>query len=707
VVISLNDILADKLDKTEYRVLWLSRKQDVVYLFDMSGDGMPILQSLVYLEQSMDDGTMEILPADMRFRILQEQDIPEKDRPARDSIWLLMESLISQEPAIYDKKQRGKIVSEAADGNKAIQVKIYRNLKRYWLYGKNKNAFLPNYRNCGGKGKERDSSGEKRGRPRKYGDTVGVNVDDAMKEIFEKAIKKFYHTRSEYNFKTAYELMIKEYFTNPVELPDGTLRHEIADADKIPTLAQFRYWYSKKHDSKEKLTARKGQSKFNLKNRAILGKSDTNIIGPGAQYQIDATVGDIYLVSRFNRSNIIGRPVIYFIIDVFSRIVTGMYIGLEGPSWVGAMMALANAAADKVSYCAKYGITISEEDWPCRHIPDTILGDRGEMESKTVETLINALNIRVDNAPAFRADMKGIVEQHFKTVNTKTTVFLPGRVKPDMAERGGKDYRLDAKLDIEQFTKIMIQCVSNHNNHFLEGYERTADMIADDIEPIPINLWNWGLAHCSGQLRTVSEDAIKLCLMPADTALVTAKGIKFKGLYYLSERAVFEHWFETARAKGSYRVDISYDPRDMSQIYIRNLEGTIFEKCFLADWESKWMGKYLDEVAHQQAMDRALKSKNENRELQSNIDLNTEIEKVVADAEQMAKQTAIPSSKKERTSNIRDNRAEEKDRIRKQEAFTLGVETQMEPVPEKPQEEEISPTLAMIKRKLEERLNEK
>lgn len=193
--------------------------------------------------------------------------------------------------------------------------------------------------------------------------------------------------------------------------------------------------------------------------------------------------------------------------------------------------------------------------------------------------------------------------------------------------------------------------------------------------------------------------------MPADTALVTAKGIRFKGLYYLSERAVFEHWFEAARARGSYRVDISYDPRDMSQIYIRNLNGAAFERCFLAEWENKWNGKSLDEVIYQQANERALCSNNAPRELQSRIDLTAEVEKIVTEAEQMAKQTAVPSSKKERTSRIRENRADEKQRLRQKEAFVLDHEPiSSEAATPMPPEETISPTLAMIKRKLEERL---
>ncbi len=113
------------------------------------------------------------------------------------------------------------------------------------------------------------------------------------------------------------------------------------------------------------------------------------------------------------------------------------------------------------------------------------------MESKSVETLINTLNIRVDNAPAYRADIKGIVEQLFHTVNTKTTMLLPGHVKPDMMKRGGKDYRLDAKLDIRQFTKVMIHCVLNHNReHYMEGYVRRERIIANEVKPIPLELWN-------------------------------------------------------------------------------------------------------------------------------------------------------------------------------------------------------------------------
>jgi hypothetical protein len=706
-MISVNSILRNDDEEKDYRVLWTAEDQDIVFLFALTCEKMPFAVPLGQLTQQVHEGILTVQSSDPYIQLIQEDQISESHMAARDAIWENIAPLVLNEPEIYDGSIRSKLIAElVAKG--LVHKTVCRYLKRYWQRGKSKNAFLPDYSNSGGRGKEKAQTTMRVGRPSQYGDTAGGKIiDEPTKQIFEQAAKKYYHTRQEHTFKAAYELMVKEYFTKPVQQADGSTRLELLPPNEIPTLKQFRYWYSKRYGDKERIVSRKGQFRYDLNYRPVLGKSDSHITGPGAQYQIDATVGDIYLVSQFNRANIIGRPVIYFIIDTFSRMVAGMYVGLEGPSWTGAMMALVNAAMDKVAFCQSYGVEISEAQWPCRHIPDSILADRGEMESKSVETLINALNIRVDNAPAYRADMKGIVEQFFRTINTKTTVFLPGHVKPDMMQRGGKDYRLDAKLDIRQFTKIMVQCALNHNNeHYLEGYERTEAMIADDVEPIPVKLWEWGIAHCSGLLRSVPEDAIKLCLLPADTALVTAKGIRFKGLHYLSERAVAEQWFERARARGSYRVDISYDPRDMGYIYVRNVDGALCEPCFLADWEAKWNGKSFDEVACQQSSERALRQSHASRELQASVDLSTEIDKIVAEAEQMSKQAVIPASKKARTAGIRDNRAREKQQLRQEEAFRLAEESMpAEAPPAESEKEFISPTMALIKQKLEERLN--
>ncbi|QAS59595.1 hypothetical protein [Clostridium septicum] len=79
------------------------------------------------------------------------------------------------------------------------------------------------------------------------------------------------------------------------------------------------------------------------------------------------------------------------------------------------------------------------------------------MEGKNIESLIENLGIGIKVTPPFRADWKGCVEQNFRLINLKTKPLLPGKVDSTFRERGDKDYRLDAKLTIKEFTKIIIK----------------------------------------------------------------------------------------------------------------------------------------------------------------------------------------------------------------------------------------------------------
>ena len=120
---------------------------------------------------------------------------------------------------------------------------------------------------------------------------------------------------------------------------------------------------------------------------------------------------------------------------------------LGGAFRVSAMMALANTATDKVAYCAQFGIAIQPEDWPAHHLPGILLGDRGEIESEKIDTLINSFNVTVENTSSYRADWKGVVESRFRLLPAKFKAYTPGYIDVDYRQRGGTDYRLDAVLN--------------------------------------------------------------------------------------------------------------------------------------------------------------------------------------------------------------------------------------------------------------------
>ncbi|MDP4092953.1 MAG: DDE-type integrase/transposase/recombinase [Bacillota bacterium] len=658
------------------RILWVDAY--IIYVVDINAmDGMPIAKKISDVLDALEGGNAEKLDYDPLLRTDPDETINEKDRIKRDAAWAIISEIVrfENEPDIYMREKRGPWIRGAVQKYSVTYASVYKYLRRYWQRGKNKNSLLPDYCNSGGKGKSKKLGLKKIGRPRKNIDVngPGVNVDEDTKKIFRLAIKKYYDIPKENHMTTAYNLMVKEFYNEDYRFEDGIRKPISVQIGQIPTITQFRYWYEVEQDIVKSLKARKGDKKFALNHRVVLGKSDAELIGPGSKYQIDATVADVYLVSRLNRNWIIGRPVIYAVIDVFSRMVAGIYVGLEGPSWIGAMMAMANAFTEKVSFCREYGIEIKNEDWPCFHIPQAILGDRGEMESKYADTLVNGLNIRIENAPSYRADWKGIVEQYFHLVDEQVKPLVPGHIDIDFRTRGGKDYRLHAKLDIYQFTRIIIRCVLEHNNeHWMKSYRPYEMMIEDDVDPIPRELWNWGIVNRSGRLKVYNRDTVKLNLMPGGYATVTGNGIKYKNMYYSCSKAIEEHWFETARNKQSWKESIAFDPRNMNHIYVKTDNRKSFLKCSMIDTR-QFGGMTLDEVQNFEEYQKLKLDKNAGRILQSKVNILSAIEDEVAEAEKLAlQQRDVSLSNASRTKSIRDRRRQEKEKERLNNAFILG-----------------------------------
>jgi len=701
--IFINEVVYIGKEEQLYRVLWISPGQEYGYWISMEKQSrVPVKFICKEVAAGLSMGTITVAEDPVR---IYGGNVTETAGKKRDEWWRILKPVLECEPDIYERKRRGELLSEAARKNNTDKANLYRYLEKYWKRGKTPNAFLQDFRNCGRGAKAQND--KKLGRPVKHEGGFGKILTEEDTKHFRTAIRKYYLNRKAVTMKSVYEKMVGDFYSVSAKDKNGNEYLQLLPADEIPSITQFRYWYKKNRDEKTETQKRRGDVKFELTGRAITGRSDYQLMGPGAKYQIDATVGDIYLISQFDRSDIIGRPVMYFVVDSYSRTVTGMYVGLEGPSWAGAMMAIENAASDKVAYCASYGLTITEDEWPCHHIPTAILGDRGEMESRFADNLVQMLGIRIENAPPYRADLKGIIEQHFRTVNTNASPFLPGKVLPDMSERGGHDYRLDARLDIRQFTEIIIRCVLYYNNsHSMDYFEKNEQMMQMGVDAIPLELWNFGIRYCSGSLRAVPKDALRLALMPMDKATVTERGVRFKGLYYSCDEAFKDLWFEKARAKGTYRVKVSYDPRDMDAILVADPRSAEMVRCELVDWETKYAGMHLDEIWYEQEKEKLWKKKHKAKEMEAKINLGKQIETIVGSAERMSSNGG-DTPKAERLRNIRSNRKSEREEIRKRETFTgreAGQDEKMDM--QAAREPEVSPIMRLIQQQVEEEIKD-
>lgn len=679
----VNELLEEKNSQCFYRVLWIDPGNIVVYLIDVkSKNALPMVRRASDIVEDIING-----------EILKHRDDPfkangtganETNLQYKDNAWNIIKDIVNKEPDIFVREKRGKLIEKATTAHKVTKMTVYKYLRRYWQRGKNPNSLIPDYKNSGGRGKDKGKKKENAriGRPPDFEEGASlINIDEETKKVLRVSYGKHYENNAKkITLKGAYELMIREFYADDIYIDeDGIEKVMIKDSSVIPTLRQYRYWYNKEKNIEDSLRAKFGNKKFEKDHRAILGSSTYETFGPGTRFQIDATVADVYLVSRFNPNWIIGRPVVYLVIDVFSRVVTGLYVGLEGPSWMGAMMAIANTVSDKVDYCKEYGITITKEQWPCEHLPEILLADRGEIEGFNIERLIESFNLYVENAAPYRADWKGIVEKHFDIIHQKVKPFLPGYIDKDFRQRGAKDYRLDAKLTIEDFTKIIIRQIISHNNKkYLTNYLRDADMIQDDLSPIPIDLWNWGVKNRSGSLTYHSPDSVKLNLLPRTNVTVTANGIRMNGMLYTCETAKLEKWHTIARNKGVWRIEVAYDPRNTSEIYLIDEFAGSVEACYLLDHHERYENKDLHEVIYLHEHEKWIAKQNEHNQLQKNVDSHSEIESIVNDSNKNTEGKITSESNSARVKSINENRAHEKMENREKEAFNFSSRDETE-----------------------------
>lgn len=237
------------------------------------------------------------------------------------------------------------------------------------------------------------------------------------------ALSKYYYSPKKRSLKTTYEMMLLKYYRNEqrIIVPDH------------PTYGQFLYYYRKNRDVVRKLISREGIGEYQKNARPLLGKGDAGITTIG-YFEIDATVADIYVVSRFDRKPI-GRPVLYVAIDIASRMIAGIYVGFE-ESAEAVLTCLANAACDKVDFCKEHGISITADMWPSKGLPGTIYTDRGsDFASFRVKELCSTFNMEITTLPPYRPDLKGYPRTNSSYLATNEVVKVDAAIK-GLAQNG-------------------------------------------------------------------------------------------------------------------------------------------------------------------------------------------------------------------------------------------------------------------------------
>ncbi len=412
----INDVY--KLQDKSFRILKMT-PYHIIWIDIDSSSANPFLSEKNELIQSIEANEAELIEDPFANIALMKVIEGSIQQQKRDTGMELIRPLITHDQ-FFDPSIRFDLVKRILEQQKSTHQTIYRLARRYWQRGQIPNALIPSYQNSGAKGSKRIAKDKKLGRPRKSMPGIGALIDVNIERLFRININKYMLTKDKHSLGYAYRKFYTMYHSLFPDVPDS----------ELPSIWQFKHFYEREFPKVAQLTARSNPILYNKDIRALHSTVNTQVLGPGSRYEIDATIADIYLVSDSDRACIVGRPTIYFVVDVFSRMVVGFYIGFENASYVTAMQALQVAMTNKVELCKQYGYEITSEEWPCIGLPDAILADRGELLGHQIEALEHSFSIRIENTAPYRGDLKPIVERYFRTAQAKFKPFAQGVVQP-------------------------------------------------------------------------------------------------------------------------------------------------------------------------------------------------------------------------------------------------------------------------------------
>lgn len=583
----------------------------------------------------------------------------------RDKAWARVQPLLTNTAVLLDPSQRHILLDTHAEQIGCSKRTLYKDLRRYWQRGMDKNALLADYDKSGRSGNTNDVGEscitDKRGRKLKSGSSAyQLTQGDAkhLRDVIESAF-----LGSEIVTTTdAYQKLVEKYYC----YEDGNLQKHILPLGHRPSLRQFQYFLKKNFDIETIKRRRHGNTDYAREHRAVLGTLLADCQGVGHYYEIDATVADVYLVAKDDTSHIIGKPTLYLIIDRKSRLVVGFYMGLEHPSWNGALQAILSISESKEALCRHYGVEYDPADWPAHQVmPKEFLGDRGEMISTMSTAIVDGMELTVTNTPGKRPDWKPLVECGFKLVHGMLRAETPAYDPPSNAtRRQGKHYDKDACLSLQEFGKMVLNTVIAYNKREVKDYPLSPAELMAGVRPSPIDLWNHGIVTRSGVLRRYDAPTIRYALLRKGQATVTERGIEFRGCFYSMPQAIQDKWFEHARSR-RFDVTVSYDTRLVDSVYVHPRSGKGAPLvASLTERSASYAGLSFDEVRHLELLRAAVRYESGEQQLSNAIDLSRKNQPTVAQAKLRLKAQGKGVSRTSRKAAIKPQREAERQRER-------------------------------------------
>ncbi|WP_227754463.1 transposase family protein [Stagnihabitans tardus] len=324
--------------------------------------------------------------------------------------------------------------------------------------------------------------------------------------------------------------------------------------------------------------------------------------------QIDHTPADIQFVEVIDDHGVfVGRPYLTIAADVATSAIIGFCLTLERPSRLSVALCLVHAMCRKDDWLAERGIA---HPWEMYGRPKQIVVDSAkEFQSSTFTKGCADFGIAVRTRNKGTVHRGGIVERLLGKVNTVLR-SLPGKTGRSIADRG--DYSSDerASLTFAALERCIALAIIDHNQ-------------SQNARKLTVPAIEWVRRRPPTDRPIDDPDHVLLNFLPRKTRRISPQGVSLFAIDY------FEHWLGplVARRDRLEPLDLCYDPRDISRIYIADPDTRVWRPVGRRD------GMTMSITLWQHEADRARQRQSQQRPVQDKTILRREIAATVAGAQ--------------------------------------------------------------------------
>ncbi|MBX5299834.1 transposase [Rhizobium sp. NLR12b] len=274
---------------------------------------------------------------------------------------------------------------------------------------------------------------------------------------------------------------------------------------------------------------------------------------PLAVCQIDHTPTDINFVEVVDGAGMfIGRPYLTIVTDVATRSILGFCLTLEKPSVLSVALCLAHAICPKDAWLAAHNLN---HVWPMFGRPRLLVTDSAmEFKGYAFQRGCDDYGIRIRYRDRGCVHHGGVVERLLGKLNAVLATY-PGSSGRSVAHRDEYPCERRACLSFSDLERCIALAIIDHN---LQESSKTLK--------VPLTEWQ----RNSTELPDFGDDPqrVLLSFLPGTERRLSPQGISMFAMHYYSP------WLgilvpERDRLE---KLEVRYDPRDISHVYVRDPE---------------------------------------------------------------------------------------------------------------------------------------